>query len=456
MSFANRVRHRRDGIRMPPPARLVIGLALLTLTGSLLLMLPGISAARPLRINEAVFTAVSALTVTGLTVIAPSRDLTVFGQIVLLMLIQVGGVGFMVLVVLVYRLIGRQMSLEDRLALRDSLGLLSLTEIVVLTRRVLQFVLLTELIGAALLWLHWRAVLPLSEWDVARYALFHAVSAFCNAGFDLFTGQPQFPHGLPNDGITLTIFAVLIVIGGLGIPVVADLIRWPRSRTLSLHTRLTLFIVLWLNVTGALAMFAAETWTAGTLRDTPIGQRLGLSLFQVISARTAGFTGISDLAALSPGAHLTLIGLMFVGSAPASMGGGITTGTVLAMLISTWGYVRGFPEARALGRTIGQETIRRAGAVLTISLVVVITATYLIVVAHSDMTFLEALFEVVSAFATCGLSLGITGHLTLPGQVVIMLVMFWGRLGALTVVAALAVPRRQTRVAYPDAQILIG
>ncbi|MCS7056472.1 MAG: hypothetical protein NZM18_09930 [Thermoflexales bacterium] len=454
MKLARRI--RSDGIRMPPPARLVVGLAALALAGSLLLMLPGIGAARPLRANEAVFTAVSALSVTGLTVIAPGRDLTVFGQMVLLALIQIGGVGFMVLAVLVYRLIGRQMSLEDRVALRDSLGLLSLTEIVVLTRRVFKVVLLIELIGAALLWLHWRTVLPLGEWDVIRYALFHAVSAFCNAGFDLFNGLPQFPNGVPNDGITLTIFATLIVIGGLGIPVVADLIGWPRSRTLSLHTRLTLFIVLWLNVTGTLSMFAAETLTTGALHDAPWEQRLGLSLFQVISARTAGFAGIPHLEALSPGAHLTLIGLMFIGSAPASMGGGITTGTFLAMLISMWSYVRGFPTARALGRTIGQETIRRAGAVLTVSLVAVITATYLIAVSHTGIGLLEALFEVVSAFATCGLSLGITGNLTLFGQVVIMLMMFWGRLGALTVVAALAMPRRKTLVTYPDAQILIG
>ncbi|MCS6847805.1 MAG: potassium transporter TrkG [Anaerolineae bacterium] len=454
MNFANRI--RRAGVRVPPPARLVAGLALLALTGSFLMMLPGVGSSRPLQVNEAVFTAISALSVTGLTVIAPGRDLTVFGQIVLLALIQVGGVGFMVLAVLVYRLIGRQMSLEDRMALRDSLGLLSLTEIVVLTRRVFKVVLLIELIGAILLWLHWRAILPLSEWDVIRYALFHAVSAFCNAGFDLFSGLPQFPDGVPNDGITLTIFAILIVIGGLGIPVVADLISWPRARTLSLHTRLTLFIVLWLNLTGALSMFLAETLTAGTLTDVPVGQRFGLSLFQVISARTAGFSGVPHLEALSPGAHLTLIGLMFVGSAPASMGGGITTGTFLAMLISMWSYVRGFPAARALGRTIGQETVRRAGAVLTVSLVVVITATYLIAISHSDITLLEALFEVVSAFATCGLSLGITGSLTLFGQVVIMLVMFWGRLGALTVVAALAMPRRKTLVTYPDAQILIG
>jgi trk system potassium uptake protein TrkH len=165
---------------------------------------------------------------------------------------------------------------------------------------------------------------------------------------------------------------------------------------------------------------------------------------------------LPNLEALSAGTHLTLIGLMFIGSAPASMGGGITTGTLTAMLISMWSYVRGFPNARVLGRTIGQESVRRASAVLTISLVAVITATYLIAVSQPNVSFLEALFEVTSAFATCGLSLGITGNLSLFGQLVITVMMFWGRLGALTVVAALAVPRRKTLVAYPDAHILIG
>lgn len=450
------IRVLSDGLRVPPPVRLVAGLALLTLTGSLLLMLPGIGSVRPLQINEALFTAISALSVTGLTLIAPGRDLSVFGQLVLLALIQIGGVGFMVLAVLVYRLIGRQMSLEDRMALRDSLGLVSLSEVVVLTRRVFKVVLLIELIGAVLLWLHWRTMLPLSEGDLIRYALFHAVSAFCNAGFDLFTGLPQFPGGVPNDGTTLAIFAVLIVLGGLGIPVVSDLVSWPSARTLSLHTRLTLFIVVWLTATGALSMFLSETLTVGALHAVPPMRRLGLSLFQVISARTAGFAGFAPFAELSYGSQLTLIALMFIGSAPASMGGGITTGTFLAMLISMWSYVRGFPSARALGRTIGQETIRRASAVLTISLVVVITATYLILVSHTGIAFTPALFEVVSAFATCGLSLGVTGELSLFGQLVIMVVMFWGRLGALTIVAALAMPRRKTLVTYPDAQILIG
>jgi len=147
---------------------------------------------------------------------------------------------------------------------------------------------------------------------------------------------------------------------------------------------------------------------------------------------------------------------MFIGSAPASMGGGITTGTFVAMLISMWSYVRGFPSARLLGRTIGQESTRRAAAVLTVSLVVVITAAYLVILTTPTASFLEVIFEVVSAFATCGLSLGTTSKLSLAGQFVIMLMMFWGRLGALTVVAALATPRHKTLITYPETTILIG
>lgn len=443
-------------MRIPTPARLMGGLAVLVATGALLLLLPSVGAQRPLALNEAVFTAVSALSVTGLSLIVPGRDLSLFGQMVLLVLIQIGGVGFMVLTVIVFRLLGRQVLLEDRLALRDSLGLIRTSEILRLTRRVLAVVLIVEAIGALLLWLHWRTLLPIEGWRIAFYAVFHSVSSFSNAGFDLFAGLPQFPNGVPNDAFTLAILGALILIGGLGIPVVADLLNWPKVRTVSLHTRITLFIVALLTVSGTLSLFISETFHPGALHERPALERLGLSFFQTISARTAGYAGFTAFETLSPGSQLALLAIMFIGSAPASMGGGITTGTFAVMLLAMWSFARGLPTTQVRGRAIGQASIRKAGAVLTISLIVVITATYLIVVTHPASTLDQALFEVVSAFATSGLSLAFTNQLNGFGQVVIMLVMFWGRLGALTVVAALAVPRKKTVVTYPEEQILIG
>lgn len=455
-SLSKRVREARMRIRVPTPTRLVAGLAALALVGTALLMLPAVSVGPPLPLNEAMFTAVSALSVTGLSRIAPGRDLTLLGQLILLLLIQIGGVGFMVLAVIVLRLIGRQVLLEDRIALRDSLGLIRLTEITRLTRRVLAVVLAIEGVGALLLFLHWGSFLPLDRGRVLFYAVFHSVSAFCNAGFDLFTGLPEFPRGVPNDALTLTIFGTLILIGGLGIPVVADLLGWPKHRSLALHTRITLFIAVLLTVSGTVSIFLSESFHPGAFSAETVEDRLGLSLFQSISARTAGYAAAPGFENLSPGSQLALLALMFIGSSPASMGGGITTGTFAVMLIALWSYVRGMPNTQIRGRTIGLASLRKAGAVLTISLVVVVTATYLIVLTHPKASFDQALFEVVSAFATCGLSLNFTSQLNPFGQVVIMAIMFWGRLGALTIVAALAIPRRKTAVTYPEEQILIG
>jgi trk system potassium uptake protein TrkH len=391
-----------------------------------------------------------------LSTIAPGRDLTFTGQIVLMLLIQIGGVGFMVVAVIVFQLLGRSVLLQNRLALRDSLGLVSTTEIVWLTKRVLVAVIIMELVGAVLLWLNWRNLPGLSEGQRIFYALFHSVSAFCNAGFDLFNGLPQFPTGVPNDAYTLAMLGGLIIIGGLGIPVISDLLVWPKQRTLALHSRITLFIAALLTVSGTLSMFISESMHSGPMQDVPILQRFGLSLFQTISARTAGYAGFPSFELMSPGSQISLLALMFIGAAPASMGGGITTGTFAVMLIGLWSHVRGLPSAQVRGRTIGAASIRKAGAVLTVSLIVVITATWLILITHPGAALDKVLFEVVSAFATCGLSLAFTSELNTFGQIVIMLIMFWGRLGALTIVVALAQPRRPSKVFYPEEQILIG
>jgi trk system potassium uptake protein TrkH len=442
--------------RVPTALRLVAGLLALVIVGSLLLMIPEVGSDRPLTLNEAIFTAVSALSVTGLSTLAPGRDLAFGGQVVLLLLIQIGGVGFMVIAVIVFQLIGRSVLLQDRLALRDSLGLIRTTEIIWLTRRVLITVVILELIGAALLWLNWRNLPGLTEGQKLFYALFHSVSAFCNAGFDLFNGLPAFPTGVPNDAFTLAVLGMLIFIGGLGIPVVSDLLAWPKQRTLSLHSRITLSIAALLTVSGTVSMFLSESLHAGPMQNVPALDRLGLSLFQAVSARTAGYAGFPSFELMSAGSQLSLLALMFIGSSPASMGGGITTGTFAVMLMGMWSYVRGRPSAQIAGRTLGLASIRKAGAVLTVSLIVVITATYLIAVTHPGATLDKVLFEVVSAFATCGLTLAFTSQLNPFGQLVIIFVMFWGRLGALTIVAALAQPRRQSKVYYPEEQILIG
>ena len=438
--------------RLPTPVRLALGLGAMIVLGAVLLSMPGVGAEDTLSLNEAFFTATSALTVTGLTIITPGSDLTLLGQIILLILIQVGGVGFMVTAVVVFRLMGRSISFADRLALRDSFGLLDLNAIVRLVRHVLVFVLVLELVGALLLWPHWQPHLGTGR--AAFYALFHSVSAFCNAGFDLFKGTPGF-SGIPNDNYTLGIFSVLIFIGGLGIPVIADLALLKNRKRLSLHSRLTLIVSMSLLLLGWLGLFLAETRQSGTLGVLETPRALVLTFFQSISARTAGFSAIDRFQDLTPASQLLKIVLMFIGTAPASMGGGITTGAFTVLILALWAYVRGRERPYVFGRSIGEFTVRRASAVLTISILVILGATWFLLITHPHAVLDRVLFEVVSAFATCGLSLEYTSNFDVIGQSVIAFVMFWGRLGALTIVLALGQLVPRGLVGYPEEKILI-
>lgn len=441
---------------LPSPVRLITGLALLVLSGTAVLMLPWSGSGRPLMWNEAMFTAVSALTVTGLSIIAPGRDLTLVGQMSLLALIQLGGTGFMVAATIILRLLRLEIRLDSRMALRDALGLNDLSQIIALTRNAVTGVVLIELIGALLLYLHWRTGLALPEWEIAFYALFHAVSAMCNAGFDLFGGRAEFPAGMPLDNVTLAVCGTLIFLGGIGIPVVTNVLSFPKTRKLSLHTRLALATSFALIVFGAAGILVAESQPGGVLTDQPLSRQVVMSVFQSVSSRTAGFAGMPRFDQITHGSQFMIATLMFIGASPASMGGGIKTATFAVLVLSLVSYVRGLPEATLSRRTVSKANIQKAAAVLVAGLFVVITATWLLLMTHPGSTLDLVLFEVVSAFATCGLSLGFTTRLDIFGQLLIMGVMFWGRLGALTIVSAIAVPRRKVVVTYAEEPVLIG
>lgn len=436
--------------------RLVLGLVALVAVATLLLSLPGVTVGPRLSLMEALFTATSAVTVTGLSIVTVSTDFTFVGQLLLLLLIQVGGVGYMVAFVLALRLVGRRISLTDRLALSSSLGLTKPEAILLILRRTLYGILLVEGIGALLLYLHWRLNDIVPADDALFYAVFHAVSAFCNAGFDLFAGLERYPRGIPGDDISLIIMGLLIFIGGLGIPVLSDLLVVRRQRRLSLHSRLTLGVVVVLVLIGWFGLFIPETRPGGVLHGDPLDQQLVHTWFQSISTRTAGFPGLEDFDRLVPESQLLVTALMFIGSAPASMGGGITTGTFVVLVLALWSYSRGLPRVQVARRTIAAGTVRRAAAVLTVSVGLVALVSWLILMTH-DLSLNTVLFEVVSAFATCGLSLGITGELNTFGRLLIMLMMFWGRLGAITLVVAIAqrTARPEPSVLYPEEPVLI-
>jgi trk system potassium uptake protein TrkH len=429
---------------------LIEGLASVVLVGTLVLMLPGMATAGRLSFDQAIFTAVSAASVTGLSVITPSEDLTFMGQLVLMLLIQAGGVGFMMLAVFMLLALGRRISLADRLALQDSLGLNLPRAVVRIAGRTVKGILVIEGIGALLLWLHWTPLLGPSK--ALWYGIFHAVSSFCNAGFDLWTGTPGF-QGIPTDTVTLAIMGTLIVAGGLGIPVWGDLL-FRRSRW-TLHTRVTLVISAVLIVGGALAIALSEQRAGGLLAEQRWTTILARALFQSVSARTAGFAALENLAELTYASQWIITCLMFIGTAPASMGGGITTGTLVILVLAMWSYTRGLPQAQVGMRSISPDTVRRALAVLTISVLLVGSTTWLLLVTQ-PIALDDALFSTVSAFATTGLSTTSIEEFNWFGRLIMMAMMFWGRLGALTIVLAVARQTPPQPVSYPEEHLLLG
>ena len=309
----------------------------------------------------------------------------------------------------------------DRLAVSRSLGLANPRAILQVLVRTVAFMLAVEGGGALILWIHWRLSGIVPDGDAAFYALFHAVSAFCNAGFDLFYGLPQYPAGLPADPISLLTLGGLVIVGGLGIPVYMELLhrRTLRKegrpwRRLSLQTRLTLWSALILILVGWAGLLASEYRHAGVLSDLPFGERALRAWFQSVAARTAGMPGFGDFSDIGDASRLMLMVLMFIGSAPASMGGGITTGTFSVLVVAMWSLARGYETVNAGQRAISMAVVWRAVAVLVISLGVVMLVTWVLMLTQ-DVTFSSALFEIISAFSTTGLSVGATGNSTLSG-----------------------------------------
>ncbi|HKY84974.1 MAG TPA: potassium transporter TrkG [Anaerolineales bacterium] len=440
--------------RLPIAVRLVAGLGLMVAIGTLVLSLRGMTTT-PLSLLDTSFMTTSAVTVTGLAVVPVSTSFTFLGQIVILLLAQMGGVGFMVMVVLALRLAGQRVSLVDRLALTSSIGLRDPRSVLQIMTRATLFILAVEGMGAVLLYLHWTArgiVLPGDAWF---YAIFHSVMAFCNAGFDLFSGNTAY-GGIPVDPVTLVIMGALIIIGGLGIPVLADLLTRRRGPRLHLHTRLVLGSSLGLVLVGWAGLLFVEFRLSGVLSGESFVDRVVIAWFQSVAARTAGFASISDFGGLHSASLILLGGLMFVGSAPASMGGGITTGSFAVLALAVVSYATGRDGVYAGDRKIPADAVWRATFILVAGLVLVVLASWTILVLQ-DLASEAVVFEVVSAFSTTGLSLGITPQLAPASRVLIMLVMFWGRLGSVTIMLAiLARKPRQRLIDYPDEVVLVG
>jgi trk system potassium uptake protein TrkH len=436
------------------PWALMIGFALIIFLGGVLLKLPW-AAAPGVHISwgEALFTSTSAATVTGLVVLNTASDFSFFGQVIILLLLQVGGVGFIAFSVLLFRLIGRSINLQTRLIVQQSLGTRQASGVLRLALYVLGITLLLEAIGALLLWLRWRTALP--DGEALWYAIFHAISSYCNAGFDLFSGtENPVLFGFGTDWYTLIVMGTLILLGGFGITVLYDMWNYPGYRFLGLNTRFSLLMAAILTVLGLGVFLIDPLFHSIVFAGIPVDQRIGAALFSVISSRTAGLT-ILPLAELSEATQMIIMLWMFIGGAPASMAGGVSTSTVAVLLTAVVATARGMDESVSFRRTVPVETIAKAVAIMTVSTLLVVVVTLLLSLRQEGEIFTVA-FEVISAFANAGYSLDFTGELDNFGRFLIAFTMYWGRLGPLTIVVALAQRRHPSFVHYPEEPIILG
>lgn len=444
--------------RVRPDRVLCAGFLLLILLGGVLLSLP-ISSASGVSIGlpEGLFTATSAVCVTGLIVVDTGRAFSLFGQIVLLLLIQTGGLGFMVFATMLMAATGKRITLRDRLLMRESLNTTTLSGLVRLSLWYGLMALAMEGAGALLLSTHFVAQLGWGRglW----YSLWHAVSAFCNAGFDLFGGFSSLT-AYADDPMVLLPMAALIILGGLGFAVISEVLarRW-HWRRLSLHAKLVLLLTGGLLLVGTAAFLLLEWHNPATLGalNSP-AERLLAAFFQSVTMRTAGFNSV-DLASMTDGAKLVSVLLMLIGASSASTGGGMKTTTVAVVVLAVWTVIRGRQDVTLLGRRIAGTLVLRALAVVCVTLLIFLAGTLSLAVLEAGrVPFIDIVFEAASAMVTVGVTSAGTPEMSAGSKAILALMMYVGRVGPLTLAFALA--QRQDaqpgRLRFPEENVTIG
>lgn len=442
-----------------PERVLAGGFLVLILVGAALLALPFASASgQSIGLFDSLFTATSAVCVTGLVAVDTGTALSLFGQVTLLVLIQLGGLGFMIFATLIMMALGRRITLRERMVIRESMSATDLSGLLRLTLWYGAMALVIEGAGAVLLALR---LVPLYGWKKGLYyAVFHAVSAFCNAGFDLF-GHYSSLTAFAGDPLILLIIALLIILGGLGFSVILEVIRHHRGgRRLSLHTKVVLTATAGLLLVGTLFFALTEWHNPLTLAkdDAAPAQRLLNAFFQSVTMRTAGFNSV-DLAEMKESSKLMAVLLMFIGASPASTGGGVKTTTMSVLLLILISVIRGDEHVNVFGKRLPTGLMRRALAILFIDLMILLGCTMLLTLAENEgLPFLDLLFESASALATVGVSAVGTPKLSFLSRLTLIPVMYFGRVGPLTLALALAHKQSDTqnRIKYPEENIMIG
>ena len=433
---------------------IALGFIIIIFIGACLLCLPFASTNGSVDFVDALFTATSATCVTGLVVMDTGTEWTLFGQIVILVMIQIGGLGFMTFAILFLRIFRKRFGLKNKEVMVESINTSNLDRIVSITNKMLWGTLIFELSGAVLLAIRF---VPEYGWGQGLwYGLFHSVSAFCNAGFDLLGVETPFISlvNYADDLLVNGVIMALIVIGGIGFLVWDDITKFGvRVKRYSLTSKIVLSFSAILIVGGALLMYLAEY--AGKDTGLTFGQEVLRSLFASVTARTAGFNTI-NLADMSEGGRLVSMLLMFIGGSPGSTAGGIKTTTFAVIFIYTFAGVSHKQSADVFGRRIPDGAFKRAVYVFFTNLLLVVAGTFVISCMNPDMRFSSVMFECFSAIGTVGLTVGITTKLDTVSHIVLILLMYLGRVGSISFATVLFEKRARPAVVNPKERITIG
>ncbi len=404
---------------------------------------------------DALFTATSATCVTGLVVVDTGTNFTMFGQIVIILLIQVGGLGFMTMATLFALAFKKKISLKERLILQEAMNQGSMEGIVRLIRKVLLYALAIEGTAAVLFTIRWAFDMPFGQ--ALYFGIFHAVSFFNNAGFDLF-GQVSGPFSsltsYVGDPLVNIVAMSLIILGGIGFIVLSDLFEYKTKKKFSLHTKVVLSMTSFLIVFGTIVIFIFEFTNPDTLGSLNWFEKFWAALFQSVSPRTAGANTI-DIGLMRQASQFFIVLLMFIGASPGSTGGGIKTTTFTILVGAVISMIRGKEDIVLFRNRLAKDRLNKAVTLVLLALGLVITVT-MILSTTEDHSFLMILFETVSAFGTVGLTMGLTTDLSLIGKILISLTMFIGRLGPITLAYAVGPKNERELYRHPEGKITIG
>ncbi|MFB2538672.1 MULTISPECIES: TrkH family potassium uptake protein [unclassified Acinetobacter] len=435
-------------INLSPPSLLALGFAFFIILGTFLLKLP-ISHHGDLRWMDAFFTATSAVTITGLATIGLDTHLTLFGQFIVLLLIQAGGLGFMTFAILVALTLSPKLGLKQQIFAQNTLGQTSLASVKSITFNLLIYTLAFECIGFLILTAYWA---PIYGFEYgAFYAFFYSVSAFNNAGFSLFSdGLLKFRHDL---GI-FYVLSGLYIIGGTGFIVLMDIKKNRSWKKISTNSKIILSGMLVLNTVAFILIYLLEQNNPLTLGHMSVFEKITHAWFHATVPRSSGFNSV-DMAALTPASIFLTAILMFIGGGSLSTAGGIKIGTFVILILTVITFFRSGDEVTVFKRSISPESSFKALAVAFATCIYIVLGVFVILIFDPKLDFLSVLFEVISAVCTVGLSRGITGQLSDQSLSVICFLMFAGRLGPITLIYLIA-SSKKSHVRHPNAEIQIG